>query len=315
MLKKGVEGDAALINLAWDGELMKVFPTRLQRGEHWLCTSCIPTIMSWSSPGVVWDYPTCGVCNVPRGKTSWRHGEGTEPSLKQNPNCLNPNCLCKPFIFNPGLQGAATSRSSGKSQVGKKRNKLSHSPPGKSWKVEQWEATSIGRWGFAPIQRLAHFSFLFSTTEKCQRANGSQELLPLLYLDKEVSPSTAFFLIYHQKEKSQNNLGYRLTPNDWDGKECFQLQGQILYVCSNQRQIGEKPKALELGIKRVCSGWICSNSRDSCMCNVLLGKSAIPKDKSSSTGWSYPTQALAVHPLGLGNPSAQSKGTVLMFPK
>lgn len=122
-------------------------------------------------------------------------------------------------------------------------------------------------------------------------------------------------LIYHQKEKCQNNLGYQFILNDWEGREYFQVQGQSLYICSNQRQIREKPKALELGVERVWDSLICSNSRDNCTHNVLMGKSHVPKDQSSSTGWSYSTQALAVHHLGLGSPSAQSKGTMLMFPK
>lgn len=225
----------------------------------------------------MWDYPTCGVCNVPRGKTSWRHGEGTELSLQQG--CQNPNCLCKPHLFlTRGSKEQPWAILQGSLRWERKGTSCHIHPLAKVEKLSKGKWLPLEDEDLLQSKGCVHFSFLFSTTEKCQRANGSQELLPLLYLDKNVSPSTAFFLFYHQKEKSWNNLGCQLAPNDWEGREYFQLQGQILYVCSNQRQIREKPKALELGIKRVCAGLICSNSWGSCTFNILLGKSSIPKD-------------------------------------
>lgn len=179
------------------------FPTRLQRGEHWLYTSCIPTIMSWSSPGAAWDYPTCGVCDVPRGKTSWRHGEGTERSLQQN-----PNYLCKPHLFlTRGSKEQPRAIVQGSLRWGKKKEECITFTPWQKLKVEQWEAASTGRWGFAPVQMLCSFFFLVFYHWKVPEGKW-QPRAPSFIVPRQRS----FSLINHQKrKKSQNYLGYQMT--------------------------------------------------------------------------------------------------------
>lgn len=107
------------------------------------------------------------------------------------------------FIFNQELQGAATSCSPGKSQMGKKGTSCYIHPLAKVEKLSNKKQLSLVDEDLLQSKGCAHFSSLFSTTEKCQRASGSRELLPLLYPDKEVSPATAFSDLSSKRKMSK----------------------------------------------------------------------------------------------------------------
>lgn len=158
------------------------------------------------------------------------------------------------FIFSQGLQKAATSHSPGKTLAGKKKQQAATFTP---WqKLKSWATGSGFQWRlgtcFNPkVAIISLPSFLSSKNARGQVAAKSSLFYCMQtkgFLQQELS------LIYHPNKQVIITLGYYLMPNDWEGREHFQLKGQSLYVFSNQRHHQKESKGFWVGNKKV-SKW------------------------------------------------------------
>lgn len=173
------------------------------------------------------------------------------------------------FIFSQELQRAAMSHSSGKTLARKKATSCYIHPLAKVEKLSNGKQLPLEVGDLLQSKGCAHFSSFFSAIEKMPEGKW-QPRAPCFIVCRQRGFSSKSFLWFIKKIlKSHNNLGI-LAHAKWLEREgTFPTQRTKLVCLLKPKASSERNwKAFELGIKRVWSGLICSNSRDSCTHNL-----------------------------------------------
>lgn len=155
------------------------------------------------------------------------------------------------FIFSQELQRAAMSHSPGKTLARKKKKATSCyiQPLAEVEKLSNAKQLPLEAGDL--LQRLSSFFFLLFYHKKVAEGKW-QPTAPCFIVHRQrgfSSKSCCWFII--GKKEVVVTLGYQLMPNDWEEREGFQLKGQSLYVCSNQRLSQKETKGFWVGNEKV----------------------------------------------------------------